>query len=206
MALITSNATLESEIAAWLNRTDLTTQIPTFVQVAEKSLGRDERLRKLKSATLTVDAEEENVPSDFHSLKSMTHDGGTYFGALDVVDASALPGIKARNGGVSGVPSHVAVLDGKFRFAPVPNATFTLDITYNQSIGSVTAGTSWLFTASPDLYLYASLVAAAPFLHDDERLAVWSALLEKEIEAVRLETWNTHFSGTPVRRQFRPIG
>src|SRR5690606_35712077 len=107
--------------------------------------------------------------------------------------------------GAAGVPTHVAVLDGKFRFAPAPSQSFTLDITYWRTVGSVASDASWLFTAAPDIYLYASLIAAEPFLQNDERVPMWSALLEKEIEAMRVETWNTHFSGTPVRQRFRPI-
>jgi hypothetical protein len=41
-----------------------------------------------------------------------------------------------------------------------------------------------LLVLAPDLYLYASLVAASPFLLADERIPVWNALYTQGKEAV----------------------
>ena len=35
--------------------------------------------------------------------------------------------------------------------------------------------TNWLLQTAPDAYLYGTLMEAAPYLHDDERIAVWAS-------------------------------
>jgi hypothetical protein len=43
---------------------------------------------------------------------------------------------------------------------------------------------NWLITNAPDVYLYATLLEAAPYLNDDARTQVWGALLEQGISAL----------------------
>jgi hypothetical protein len=202
--VITDYASLQSEIAGWLNRSDLTGAIQSFIGAAEEAFASDDRLRKLKSAAFSITADDLAVPADFLALQTWVHDGGTYYGPIEIVGADALPGLKARYG-TSGPPAYAAILDGKFRFAPAPDNTYATKMTYWRTIGSASAGTSWLFTEAPYLYLYGALVAAAPYLQDDERVAVWEHEVEKRIEAIRKNTWNQHFSGTMLRLA-RPIG
>jgi hypothetical protein len=201
---LTTYVGLVGAIKGWLNRADLDGAVPSFVTLAEKSLARDPRIEKLASATFTIDADDEAVPADFHTLVSWVHDSSGVKGSIEIVGAGQLPEIKARLGD-NGIPRYAAILDGKFRFAPVPDATYSTKITYQRTLGSAEAATSWLFTAAPDIYLYACLVESAPYLGEDPRVATWASKLEAEIEKLRRETWNTHFSGTMVRRP-RPIG
>lgn len=201
---ITSFATLKTEIADWLNRSDLTAVIPSFIGAAEEQLKNDPRLRKLKSAAFSITSDDIAVPTDFLSLDSWYHDSSPYFGPIEIVGADALPGIKQQFG-TSGVPSHAAIIDGKFRFAPAPSGTFSTKMVYWRSLGSAEAGTSWLFTENPYLYMYAALVAAAPYLKDDSRVMVWKQEVADRIAAIDIKTEREHFGGT-MRRQFRPIG
>jgi hypothetical protein len=41
--------------------------------------------------------------------------------------------------------------------------------------------TNWLLTSSPDVYLYGSLLQAAPYLQDDARIQVWATLYERAL-------------------------
>jgi hypothetical protein len=45
-----------------------------------------------------------------------------------------------------------------------------------------------LLTKSPDLYLYSTLLEAAPYLKDDERLQVWAAARQQVMDAMALES------------------
>jgi hypothetical protein len=197
---LTSYAGLQTAIKGWLDRFDV--DAIAFITLAEASLARDPRLKRLKSDTFTIDAAEENVPADFHLLQSWYLDGPTYYGPIEIVSADQLSVQKAALG-TTGAPRYAAILDGKFRFAPEPDTTYSTKIAYWKTLGSASAGTSWLFTAAPDIYLYASLVEGAPYVGKDP--SMWAARLEAEIEKLRLETWETHWSGTMVRRP-RAIG
>src|SRR5262245_57353798 len=94
--MITSYATLQSEVASVLNRTDLTEPIKTFIQSAEKRLRRDRRARKLASQDFVVSAVETNLPAQFQSLQSLYHNGPTFFGALEIVSANDLADVSRR--------------------------------------------------------------------------------------------------------------
>jgi len=204
MALITDHASLLAAVADTLNRTDLTSVIPNFIQQAHDSLELDPRVRKLTAATLTMDADDEAVPADFESLESMSHDGTTYFGDLEIVGPGQISE-KKRQFGTTGPPAFVAVVDAVFRFAPVPDASYSLKTTYWATLASIVSSANWLLTNYPSIYLYATLIESAPYLKDDERVAVWSAMLEDRLEKLHQTTWDAQWGGN-LRRQFDAIG
>lgn len=61
---------------------------------------------------------------------------------------------------------------------PPPSAVLTMEIFYHKKYVNLSdaATTNTLLTASPDLYLYGTLLESAPYLVGDERLAVWAEL------------------------------
>jgi hypothetical protein len=50
------------------------------------------------------------------------------------------------------------------------------------------------------LYLYGSLVEAAPYLKDDERLAVWSTLYTNSLGDIEVADQRASVSSTPIVR------
>lgn len=201
---ITSYATLQTSIGNWLNRPDLTSVIPEFIGAAEEFFKNDVRLKKLVTDDFTISSDALAVPANFDVLESWYYDGPTYFGPIEIVGADDLGTLKGRYGS-SGVPRYAAIQDGKFRFAPAPDGSYSTKIAYWRSLGTVADGTSWLFDEAPYLYLFKSLEAAAPFLKDDNRVPVWAREVETRIEQIRRKTGEEQFSGT-LRRHFRPIG
>jgi hypothetical protein len=70
----TSYTTLKSTIADYLARSDLTTQIPDFIRLAEERLRRDLRIRqmlKVATATTTADDATVSLPADFLAMKDL---------------------------------------------------------------------------------------------------------------------------------------
>lgn len=51
-------------------------------------------------------------------------------------------------------------------------------------VSLMTTDPNWLLTAEPDIYLYATLVESAPYLKDDERIAVWEQRYQDAAEAL----------------------
>lgn len=62
---------------------------------------------------------------------------------------------------------------------------------------------NWILQYFPDCYLYGALMHTAPFLEEDQRLTVWSALYDKAIEAVNNENGNAKFGGSGLRVKIR---
>lgn len=194
------------EVARILNRADLTTDVPNFIQRGEASLNRDERCKQLVDLSpLSVSAEATDLPSDFAELYSVAHDGSTYFGALKMTDLGGLTRYKALHGITTGVPVACAIrrdADGNYQLmvAPEPNATFLLQAQYfagltNGNALSPTNPTSTFLTANPDIYIYAALVESAPFLKDDQRIDMWEQQLEKRLERLGRANNRALFSG-----------
>jgi len=73
---------------------------------------------------------------------------------------------------MSGKTRYYTIIDGAFELIPTPSNSVELTITYYAKIPALssTQATNWLLTKAPDLYLYATLTNAAPYLQNDERI------------------------------------
>ena len=60
---------------------------------------------------------------------------------------------------------------------------------------------NWLLANAPDAYLYASLVAAEPFLREDERISTWQNLYFQAVQDLEMQEKHTRFSGGSLRSQ-----
>lgn len=208
MALITDYASLKDNIADWIVKSNLTNQIEVFIQLAEAELKRDKRARKLQTRTFQISADGMAMPTDFHSLEEWYHDGPTHHGDIQIVPAGHLARIKARFG-ATGVPAYAAIVGGRrFRFGPAPDATYSTKMEYWRRIPSLSSSvtTNWLLTDHPDIYLYGSLMQAAPYLKDDERIPVWQSRYDRAIESLHQATQDEQWGGGSVRRHFDAIG
>lgn len=204
--MITNYATLQTAIANWLNRSDLTTAIPEFIQIAEARFRADERCRKLEDGgAFVISADGEALPSDLMSIESWYHDGPTYFGPIDVVPANELGARKGSH--PSGAPAAAALIDGLAYFAPAPDGAYNTRMTYWRTVEplGVSTSTNWLLDDHPDVYLFGALAETAPFLKDDERVALWETKAEAALNRLSKATQNKQFGGS-LRRSFRPIG
>jgi hypothetical protein len=208
MALVTDYATLQTHIADTLNRTDLTSVVPNFIQQFEAQAKDDFRLRRLTDRGLvSVSADGLQLPSDLYSLESWYHDGATYFGPITLVGADQIGHLKGSHGD-SGVPQFAAITAGRVRFAPEPDATYSTKMTYWQQVTTLSASntTNWLLLDRPDIYIYGSLLESAPYLKDDQRVGLWQALYEARVEAHHKASQDAQFGGNIVGRQYSPIG
>lgn len=205
---ITTYAELQTAITDTLNRSDLSSVAPQFIELAEAGLRRDKRVRDLTcTGSLTVSQDDVSMPDDFARFAALYHDGPTYYRPIEIVSAEVLATMKARYTD-SGVPRFAAILDGnRLFFAPEPDATYTLKAPYHRKLTALSDSntSNWLLDEHPDIYLYASLLESAPYLRDDARLDTWGKLLERKLEELHEMNWEQQWSGN-MRRQVRPIG
>lgn len=198
MAQITSYAGLQVEVANEVNRSDLTSDIPRFVQSAESVLRRDPRVKRLRvTPTFAVSAETANVPANFKALDSISHIGtGQYAGDLKVVSPGDLSVVK-RDLTTSGAPRVVCYHNGVLRFAPVPDQEYTMYLSWWENVPrlSDTVQSNWLLQDHSDIYLYGTLMEVAPFLKDDARITVWETILDRRLEELHQFTQAQTYSG-----------
>jgi hypothetical protein len=186
MALSTY-AELKTSIGDWLNRSDLTNAIPDFISLAEAQVERTLRTRQMiVRANASFDAQYGAVPADFLETKSLKLTSTNPQTPLEFLSIDALDN-KASEYTGSGKPRFFGVVGGQFRLVPVPDATYTTELTYYAKLTKLsnTVATNWLLTSSPDIYLYGALLQAAPYLQDDARITVWSSLYDRAMSELQ---------------------
>ena len=185
---ITNYTDLQSTIADYLARTDLTTQIPLFIQLAENRLRRDLRIRPmLKVVTTLTTASDPTValPSDFLEMRDLHIESSPIQTLVYQNPSNFYRNTKASTAD-SGAPKFYTVMGSEFQFAPIPDSEYTLKMVYYAAptyLGSTVS--SNVFVANcPDLLLYASLGEAEPYLMNDVRVQTWAALYDKGLNSL----------------------
>ena len=195
---------LQTSIGDWLLRTDLTAVIPDFIQLAEARMARDPRVRQLTiEDPFVIDAATETVPTGFSAIESLfiIGDNNKYL-TIETVDPGGLPEVQQRHQ-PSGTPRAVAFQDDTtLRFAPVPDQAYDAVLIYWEGVSALSDSntTNWILTNHPDIYLYGALIESAPYMKDDERIAVWGTRYEAALEELHRHNNETRFGGELIRR------
>lgn len=199
---IDSYSTLKSGIADFLNRSDLTSVIPTFISLSEAKFNRTLRVRQMiKRATATIDTQFFAMPADFLEAKSFVLNTNplTY---LEYATQDFLQKQRQSVYITSGKPALFGVIGTQFEAVPTPDGDYTGELTYYAKIESLsdTTTSNWLLAYAPDLYLYGALVQAAPYLRDDERIAVWGQFYTAAMDDIVVADQRASVATTPVVR------
>lgn len=197
MATITNYTTLQSTIADYLNRGDLTAQIPTFIQLAEADFNTRLRTREMIiRAEATSDKEFVQLPSDWVEAINLQIVGGKSplrFVTLDEADRMVA------SEQFTQVVAY-SLMNGAIELVPAPGNNVDIEMVYYGKITPLSSqvSTNWLLTKAPDVYLYGSLMHAQPFLMDDQRMPVFAALYNARIDALNEESMKSTHSGSPL--------
>jgi hypothetical protein len=197
---ITTYSDLQTTVASYLARSDLTVQIPDFIRLAEIRLRRDLRIRQMMSAaTTTTTGGDATValPSDFLEVRDLV----VQTNPVRPVNYIS-PSVFSRNARVteSGVPLDYTILATEFKFAPVPDTNYTIEIVYYAAPPFLTdSNSSNVFLANcPDLLLYAALGEAEPYLMNDARIQVWAAMYDRGLASLNTSDESAQYSGVPL--------
>ena len=68
---------------------------------------------------------------------------------------------------------------------------------------SDTQTSNWVLEYHKDVYLYSALKHSAPFLAEDNRLAVWAALYQAAIDRINEDSERSKSGGSGRRMQIR---
>lgn len=196
----TSYSDLQTTIAGYLARTDLTTQIPDFIRLAETRLRRDLRIRQmLKSVTTATVAGDETVelPSDFLEVRDFVIVGNPVQ-PLNYYSPSAFN--RNTRSWESGKPLDYTVLANDFQLAPIPDSNYTVKMFYFASpVFLSDTNTSNAFLANtPDALLYGALLEAAPYLMDDARINTWGTMFDRAMASITRSDEQGQYSGVPL--------
>ena len=195
---------LQSSVANWLNRSDLTTEITgDFIVLTEKDFNSKLRIRKMveSDSSFSINAETVALPSGFLQVRDLfILSGGTKY-ALTYMTPPQMDQIKGSS--TSGMPVAYTIIGDNFRFAPTPDTTYTGTLNYFKSFDPLSDSntTNYILTNNPAIYLYGSLYHAANFLGGVEpaRLQQWQGMYTTALERLERNDREDQFSGSPLQ-------
>jgi len=191
---ISDNATLVAAVKNWLARADLDSVIPDFITLAESRINRDLKVRQmLTTIGLTASSREFTLPSDIVSIVRVS---ARVSGRDKILEPLAsVANINATDGLAWGY-----VVEGSV--GKVVGGTGSEDITmsYYAKIPAVATSANWLITNYPDVYLYATLLEASPYLGNDARVGTWAQGYQSAIDSLNRMDSEARFGGAPRAR------
>jgi hypothetical protein len=199
---IATYSDLQTSVANWLKRSDLTSIIPDFITLAEARIARDLRLRRqVTNTALSTVAGTQTVslPGDFLEMENITLTNTTPPAALSVVTPEIMDR-KFPNGYVTGQPVVYTIVGDAIQFGPTPDAVYTVSLDYYQRFAALSATpTNWLLTNHPGVYLFGALAEGAPYLMEDERTPLWDTKYRAEVAALQQADDAALRSGSAMR-------
>lgn len=207
MALNTYTA-LKTSIADFLNRDDLTSVIPDFIALAEAQMNRDVRHWKMEarsSGQQSSGDEYMQVPADWIETIRL-HLTGTGTTVVNLVSRDAMADKRAANEDATGTPRMYTHADGQFQLYPTPSVDTDFELLYYQKIPSLSSNAdNWLLLEAPDVYLYGSLVHSAPYLAEDQRVAVWAQMYSAAVARLNESSESARYSGSGLTMKVRGL-
>jgi len=194
---------LQSSLANWLNRSDLTTEIANdFIVLTEKDFNSKLRVRKqISQTTITINAETANLPTGFLQVRDFYILSGTQKHSLTYMTPPQMDQIRGTN--TSGMPRVYTILGDTFRFSPLPDATYTGYLNFYKQFDALSASnaTNYILTNHPSIYLYGALYHASNFLGgvDPQRVQQWQQLYITALERLERNDREDQFSGSPLQ-------
>ncbi len=194
---MTTYATLKSDCADWLNRTDLTSAIPSFVRLCEANIRRDVRVRAMDTAAdITITNGTATMPTGFIEARRLILDNTTAWN-LDYVTPEVLYSTHVYI--ESGVAIAYTIEGDSLVFRPAQSETAKMLYLKAFDALSADSDTNWLLTYAYDVYLYGTLLHSAPYIKEDPRVQTWAAMYQQAVAKVNKQDNLSRFSGSPLK-------
>ena len=182
MTIPTTYTNLQTAVEEDLARSDLTAELPNFINRGEAILNRRLRLfimETVVSSTLSSAAETMSLPTGFMEHINLRYDTDNW--ALTQVSWDDLDGLKST---ASGRPTIYAIAQN-VEFDQAADQNYTIKHRYFKRWDIATDETNTLLTNEPDLYLNAALVGSIARTGSHPRAQGWIDMLEEGITPLK---------------------
>lgn len=160
-------------------------QLPRLITLAERRIARELKIQGFIRAVVTPMAIGQAVylkPDRWRDTVSMTVGGRPVFSRSYEYLRNYWP-----DEAQTGTPEFYADYDYQhWLFAPTPATVEELEILYYEQPRFLGEDfqTNWLTEYAPEALLYASLLEAAPFLKNDERIQTWQNMYDRTAQSL----------------------
>lgn len=183
---IATNAELETAIANWLDRDDLTARVPEFVVLAEARFNRVIRAPDMltRDDAFAVASQYETLPAGFLEASRFVLLTSPVV-ELTFLTPQEMSDVRHRRTS-AGKPAYFSVVGDSFEFLPTAGDSYTASLLYYARLTPVATSFNWLATAHPDIYLFGALCEAEPYIKNDERVILWQSRLDRALAELNI--------------------
>lgn len=188
---ISTYADLKSQVAAHLNRSNLTSSIPLFVQLCETRIYYGSQEPNLQSEPLRIRAMEQSsyatfnaqkiaLPTDFLKSRRIYVDGANPY-ELGFLTPDQFWNKYLST--TSAVPRHYTLEGENIVLGPTPDSSYTGRLLYYKKFASLSGDTdtNWILANAPGVYLFGTLAEAFRYTRNMDQaipsLATFSGLI-----------------------------
>jgi len=198
---ISTYAELQTAVANWLDRDDLTDRIPEFIALSEARMNRVLRLRLMESKyTASTAAAQRNyaLPTGYIQMRNFQVNTSPVT-PLQYVTPEIYDRLYGSTG--SGTPQFYTIIAGELQLGPIPGSVMTLEMLFYKKIAALSSGspTQAMLTDNPDVYLYGALMEAEPFIMNDARVQLWHQGFEQAVANLQEQDNKDRHSGSALR-------
>jgi hypothetical protein len=191
---LSTYADLQTQVANWLARDDLTSYIPDMITLFEAAACRRLKVRSMETtASITTTAGVGTLPTDFLGYRRVTWTGQPTT-ELSYVAPSLFKYDTPYS--VDGTPQEFTIEGTSISINPVDDTG--LQILYTQRTAAVSGTLNWLYTNHPDAYLFGTLAEANAFNKDIESAGLWKARRDEVFQEISMLDFNER-QGMAVR-------
>ena len=184
MALATY-ADLQTQVANWLHRSDLTTYIPDFITLFEAAAARRMKVRAQQTTvSLTTSGGSVALPSDYLGWQRLTWIGSPVTD-LTYAHPSVLKTYYPTS--PAGIPQMFTIESGNIKIMPTDDTG--LELVYFKKTAALSTALNWLYTNHPDAYLFGTLCEAQGFNVAPDKLAMWKARRDEVFDEIRVQNF-----------------
>ncbi len=190
---ISNYAELQTAIASWSNRTNVTALIPDFITLAEAKFNRRLRTRWQETtlAPTVIDSGYHiAIPATCAAVKSFWRDADPTW-RIEQKDLSYV--IEHRDQG--GLPKYYAWDGSSWTF---DGSADDITGTYFLKVPALSIGANWVIASHPDLYLWAGLEQCFIYLQDADAASMWGGKTDSLIDELNGVSKADQISGGPL--------
>lgn len=192
MATAMTFASLKEDVRRYLERgnvadTDVYEQLPSLINMAERQITKELKIEGFVTVVTTTLVAGQSVydkPDRWRQTVSMNYGAGATNETRTPLFTRSYEYMRAYwpDATAQAAPEFYGDYDySHWLITPTPDANYPIEILYYElpPLLDDDTQTNWLTDYAPQLLLYRTLLEAAPFLKNDERIPVWQGLYDR---------------------------